>query len=258
MKNLIIIFITQLLLCLQVLSQENYINKLDDNGRKTGYWKINYPDGKIKYEGYFLNDKPVGEFKRYYPGGILQALLKYSDNSMTANAKLFYENGKLAAEGKYIIKEKDSTWNYYSSFDEKLIMKENYIKGKRNGESTKFYDNMSISERIMYINDKREGVWEQFYYNGSPRLKGTYVNDKLDGEFDSWTGNGKPSIKGIYKNGLMHGKWIYFNEKGEPEMTVEYNYGTMIPNEEMERRKDEFSKKVQESIGNYSDPELPL
>jgi len=252
--TLLIIFV--LLFPKSLLSQENPVNQLDEHGRKTGYWITFYPGGKVKYEGYFVNDMPVGEFKRYYPGGILQAEMIYSEDSGSAYARLYYENGKPAAEGRYLDKNKDSTWNYYSMFDGQLIMKENYKEGRREGESLKFYSNKNVSERIVFVNDERNGVWEQFFSDGTLRLRGHYQNNNREGEFNSWTGNGNPSISGHYYNGVMHGRWTYYDEKGEVEIVVEYNNGIMIPDKEYEKKQDEFSRRVQESIGNYSEPEL--
>jgi uncharacterized protein len=256
MKSIIFLLFAQFFFQYNIFSQEGVVNQYDEEGRKTGLWITLYPNGKTRYEGCFKNDMPVGEFKRYYSGGILQADMIYSEDSKTAYAKLFYENGKIAAEGKYQDKHKDSTWNYYSSYNGQLIMKETYINGKREGESLKFYNNTDVSEKIIFINDKRHGIWEQYYQDGSLRLSGNYINDQREGDFTAWHGNGTISIKGFYHNGLMHGKWTYFNDNGEEEIIVEYIEGTMIPNKDIERKKDEFSRRVQESIGNYSEPEL--
>lgn len=257
MKQLFFLFTLNLLFIYNVFSQDT-INQLDSLGKKKGYWRVLHENGKIRYEGFFINGDPVGEIKRYYTGGILQANLNYKQNSPEAYAKLYYENGELAAEGKYFDKQKDSTWNYYSSYDGHLTLKENYRLGSREGESIKMYNNDVISERMIFQHDKRNGIWEQYYQNGSPRLKGYYINDKREGEFISWTDTGKLSIKGNYKDGLMHGKWLYFDEDGELEITVEYNQGTMIPNKEMEKRQEEFSKRIQESIGDFKEPEMPF
>lgn len=257
MKYLLILLTYYYLFSASLYSQET-INQLDNQGRKTGYWRVLYDNGKIRYEGSFIDDKPVGEFKRYYPGGLIQAHLVYSENASVVYARLYHQNGKIAADGKYIDQQKDSIWNYYSYYGGQLTMKEDYKLGLREGESIKLYNNGGISERIVFQQDKRSGLWEQFYQNGSPRLKGFYLNDEREGEFISWTSDGKLSIKGNYKNGLMDGKWTYYDEKGEPEIVVEYEKGAMLPNKDIEKRQDEFSKRVQESIGNYSEPELPF
>ena len=63
-------------------------NLLDDAGRKTGPWKAYYPDSSLRYEGTFAAGKPVGEMKRYHPGGALAARLSYSEDSRSWFARL--------------------------------------------------------------------------------------------------------------------------------------------------------------------------
>ena len=43
------------------------INRTDSIGRKQGYWIKKDRDGTLKYEGRFVNDRPTGTFKYYYP-----------------------------------------------------------------------------------------------------------------------------------------------------------------------------------------------
>ena len=107
------------------------INYTDINGQKQGHWKKIYPNGKTAYEGNFMNNKPVGEFLRYFESGNICARLIYDKNGEHSTAKLYYEDGKLAAQGNYFVKQKDSTWNYYAR-DGRLIMIENYRCGKKN------------------------------------------------------------------------------------------------------------------------------
>ena len=255
------IFNTILFLCFlltEILSAQNTdLNNLDSEGRKTGYWKVFYPNGNVRYEGNFMNDKPVGELKRYYPGGILQAAMNFASDGESAYATLNYENGKLAAKGKYSGKLKDSTWNYYSQSDAHLTIKENYSYGKRHGESIKYYRNSQISEIVSFENDLRNGLWKQYFENGALRLMSSHMNDKREGLFQTWTYEGIPSVKGYYKNGVMHGQWTYFNDLGEIDILTEYNDGVLLPNEEIERRQEEFSRRVEESIGKFDETEYP-
>ena len=239
-----------------LLSQDSCFNNFDENGKKTGYWREFYDNGKIRYEGKFLEDHPVGEITRYYKGGTLQAKMLYTQDKREAYVKLYYENGKIAAEGRFIDKVKDSTWNFYSSYNEQLILKEYYLSGKRHGESIKLYPGRQISEKLIYELDSLNGSWEQYFENGTKRLSGNYLNGKREGEFRSWNAEGKPSIQGFYKNGVMHGKWKYFDQNGEVDIVVVYNNGVMEYNKEVEKLHEEFSRRVEESIGNYSEPEM--
>ena len=45
----------------------------ESRGQEAEWRKGTYPDGTLRYEGYFRAGKPAGEMKRYYPDGKLQA-----------------------------------------------------------------------------------------------------------------------------------------------------------------------------------------
>jgi len=53
------------------------VNQTDAGNLKQGYWERYYPNGKPMYQGYFRDDVPVGEMKRYYESGNLQAILDH-------------------------------------------------------------------------------------------------------------------------------------------------------------------------------------
>ena len=41
----------------------------EGRGQEAEWRKGTYPDGTLRYEGYFRAGKPAGEMKRYYPDG---------------------------------------------------------------------------------------------------------------------------------------------------------------------------------------------
>jgi antitoxin component YwqK of YwqJK toxin-antitoxin module len=129
--------------------------------------------------------------------------------------------------------------------------------GKKNGDSYKYYSGEKPSEYIQYQNDTKYGKWEQYFETGQKRLTGSYASDLLSGSFISYNPDGSISITGNYTNGVMDGKWTYFSETGEPDLTVEYKNGSMLPNADMDKKVEEFSKKVKSVIGNLDETELP-
>ena len=235
--------------CMCILyAQEEKTNQLDNQGNKTGIWKKYYENGNVRYEGTFKNNKPIGILKRYYPGGILQAEMYFSPDGETSYTKLFYKSGKIAATGKYINNQKDSTWLFYSFYNGRIAIKEDYKKGDLHGFSYRFYDNGDVSEKTEWEDGQKNGLWEQYYENDSVRLRTYYSNGLREGIFESWHNNGKPSIKGQYKEGVMDGLWHHFNEEGELQYTLEYIKGKMLPNPEYEKLQEDFSKKVNELL----------
>ena len=73
-------------------------NQMDEQGRKTGHWVVEYPNGKTMYEGDFLEGNPVGEMIRYTEEGHMKARIRfYPDNKRFVT--LYFPGKKKAAEG---------------------------------------------------------------------------------------------------------------------------------------------------------------
>ncbi len=240
-----------------MFAQDKPINQNDSEGRKTGVWETYYESGRVKSRGTFNQGHPVGELTKYYPGGIVQAMMNFDETGRVSYVKMFYETGNLASEGKYIDQKKDSVWNYFSTYDKRKAVSETYQMGKKQGLSYKFYAGGSPSEMHEWQNDQKSGKWEQYFENDQKRISGWYVADSLNGAFVSYNPDGSLSITGEYKMGAMNGIWTYYSETGEEEFSVEYINGRMLPNAEVEKRIDEFSKRVNDIIGDIDELETP-
>ena len=90
-RNIIILaFLVLPILALgQNVGQEGdtLLNYTDINGLKQGHWIKKFENGQTQYEAYFIDDKPVGEFKKYDSYGNLYVTLNYSSNGTDADAK---------------------------------------------------------------------------------------------------------------------------------------------------------------------------
>ena len=64
MKRLVLFFSL-----LPFISISQGINKLDDNGEKTGLWAKKYQNGNLRYKGQFKDGSPQGLFFYYYESG---------------------------------------------------------------------------------------------------------------------------------------------------------------------------------------------
>lgn len=250
------ILIAGILSSILLYSQEEAINQVDDNGNRTGLWKKYYENGQLRYEGIFKNGKPTGKLIRYFPEGGISAELIFHEDGETSWATLYYQSGKKAAEGKYINQEKDSTWNYYSFYNDRLTIKEDWKMGEKHGFTKKYYDDGKVAEITEWENGLKHGIWEQYYENNQLRLKTIYKEGKRDGDFMSYSPGGLPFIKGQYSDGLMDSTWIYYDEQGNPDITIEFEKGVQQPNAELKQRLEEFSKQIDEIIDNPPEPNM--
>ena len=189
MKNLLILlFISQasVVLC----TEKDSVNLVDPAGLKQGYWIIrndvkklpNYTmEAKVE-EGSFVDSRKIGIWKTYFPNGVLKNEITYDNNKQFGYAKMYYENGQLQEEGQW----ENQRWvgsykTYYKNG--KVEYDWNYNgNGKRDGEQFYGYENGEMMMKGFMQDGKETGVWEERYENGEPRAEKAYDNGTLDAD----------------------------------------------------------------------------
>ena len=87
-----IFFTILILISINVFSQnvgqkgDTLKNYKDINGLKQGYWEKPYKNGRIAYKAYFVNDKLVGDYFRYYSNG--KQMLKINKDERNVYCKI--------------------------------------------------------------------------------------------------------------------------------------------------------------------------
>ncbi|MCX7987287.1 MAG: toxin-antitoxin system YwqK family antitoxin [Bacteroidales bacterium] len=234
-------------------SADTLWNQTDAKGLKQGYWRAYYNNGKLRYKGFFKDNQPLGEFRRYYESGGILAIQHFT-SSGSSYVTLYYENGQVAAKGKYLGQKRDSLWQFYSYYDKTLRLEENYKDGKRNGLSVKYYPNRRPAETLNWIDDKREGEWKQYFQDGNLKLEAMYVNDKRHGYFRLYRPNGMPEVFGQFSENLMDGEWVYFDEKGQERMHIRYRKGEALNPALLDSLQQELIKSMDANQGKFPEP----
>jgi antitoxin component YwqK of YwqJK toxin-antitoxin module len=255
--NLKIVIIASLLaISAMAASQtETELNRTDLQGRKQGHWIKKYPDQTVMYEGFFKDNHPVGEFRRYSEDKTLKSLLIYSDDGTRAEATIYHPNGNISSNGTYINQKKEGNWKFFSAFVKGyLISEEQYSGNLRNGPSLKFYHDSTVAERLIYINDVRQGEWIQYYQNGAVCLKSNYVNGKINDRFEVWFEDGRIELSGQYKNDLREGSWYIYNRDGTIKYKVEYLAG-VTKDRQMDIDQSNYLDLLEKNKGKIADPE---
>jgi antitoxin component YwqK of YwqJK toxin-antitoxin module len=201
-------------------------NLLDEQGRKTGHWKVEYPSGSTLYEADFVEGNPVGTMVRYYENGAVKARMEFEAGGDRSLTHLFYNNGKLAAVGWYTKQLKDSVWTYYSELDGSVRVREPYLEGKLDGVVRSYYPDGKISEEVSWKQNLKEGPWKRYYQDGTPRLSGHFKNGLQDGSYEVFYSNGTNQIKGEYLDDKSQGTWYFYDEDGNAIDSLEYLHGT--------------------------------
>jgi len=243
MNRLFIIFIS-LLLSISTYAQPN-VNKKDEQGRKTGKWLSYYPGGKKKYEGTFRDGYEIGTFKYWTGNGILKSELSYSQKGEYADAKIYYNNGIVQAEGRFHNRKKDSIWNYYTKIPHILQKEEGYKDGVKHGPWRVYYRNGQLSSEIYWKDGKRDGEWNDYYEDGVPHVKAHFKDGKLEGEYKLFSTDSVLIKKGVYVDGKMEGVWKIYDDNGDLSRKERFTKGVM-------QEEANFSKGKLTSYKNYT------
>ena len=231
---------------------DTLINYTDINGLKQGHWIKKYSNGQTQYEAYFIDDKPVGEFKKYDSYGNLYALLNYSSDGAKADAKFFHRSGKVSAIGKYTGHEKDSIWLYYAD-NGILYLQESYKTGIKDGLFIQYTSEQKKIEETTWKNGEKHGVWRKYYATGPLMFEVNYEHGKLNGEGKVYYANGKLQKKGKYVNDLMEGSWLIFDVNGNYQNQYVYKHGYC---EKLAEEQNRTINELEKNMGNgeFDDP----
>ena len=151
------------------------------NGKRNGKGKEFYLSGYLKYEGEYLNNKRNGKGKAYLPpffrnkNGISGRALEFEGDFL--NDKKWNGTG-YDGEGNKIYKlingnGKVKEYNLIG----RLIYEGGYLNGERNGKGKEFN---FFQERLKfegeYLNGKRNGKGKEYWDNGELKFEGEYLS----------------------------------------------------------------------------------
>src|SRR5690348_8829225 len=102
-----------------------------------------YKDGTLKAEGLIINEKKNGEWKYFFPNGVLMSVETFKDDLLNGKIRYYFPSGKLQGI---------ETW----------------INGNLHDSATYFHENGNIEKKGKYTANQYEGEWRHFYSNGKP------------------------------------------------------------------------------------------
>lgn len=236
-----LIFSLFILLTSGLYSQQNQTDQL---GRKQGKW-VKYKDGVKFYEGEFKDDKPVGEFLRYYQSGRLSSKSVFSKEGSHCMTEIYYDKRKnpLKAKGIYIDQQKDSIWVYYNN-EGILVNEESYRNGVPHG-IWKLYNYFgALVKETPYVDGKIEGMQKEFFETGELKRSMQFVKDSLQGDFRVYFPDESLRIKGQFNQGMQDLEWYYYNEDGSVEFIEYYEMGSLIKRTDEEGHHYELQQEI--------------
>ncbi|MCD4746537.1 MAG: hypothetical protein K8R58_09570, partial [Bacteroidales bacterium] len=185
-----------LIIFLFVITYINAQNVVNPDGYNIFY----YENEKKSSEGFMKNGQPDGYWKTYNKNGILKS---------EGNRKNF---------------ELDSIWTFYNDSG-KVILKINYLKGKKNGIRTTYHEDEIEEEN--FIDNVKQGLTIYYYSDRKIRKKVNFIDGLEEGIAKEFSKKGIviklieykkgfiiniENINKTDKSNLKQGKWIYFYE----------------------------------------------
>jgi len=151
------------------------VNEKDAAVQKQGHWVIlntggkfaGFEEGALTEEGDYLDNKKIGIWTKYYPGGIKKHELTFTNNQPNGYAKFYYKDGLLQEEGMW----KDNKWvGEYRYYHENGNLFYNWVynaSGKREGTQQYFYENGNLMIEGAWKDGSESGLLKEYYENGS-------------------------------------------------------------------------------------------
>ena len=192
------------------LVSDEKLNRLDDNGNKTGTWKEFHENGKLKTETKYKNGKPDGIVKTYTKSGKLKEIEKFEKGEIVKDApelyfvdvyKTQFPDGSVKLLGGKKDGKKHGQFREYNLAGEVI---NGYI----------YKEDTLIAEGIITEEGLYKGKWEYYYTTGEIQAIGKYINGQKDSTWVYYYKNKKIEQKGNYKLGKPAGRWVWYYNTG--------------------------------------------
>ena len=192
-----------------------------------GYQKFYYQNGKISSEGIMRSGKPDGYWKTYFETGSLKSEGNRVDFLLDSTWKFYDEAGKLTVTINY---KNGSKNGLRVTFLEKEFITENFENDIKQGLTTYYFPDSTISKTVNFVNGKEDGPSKEFGEDGRVITLTTYKKgyvmsreriNRLDtegrkqGSWKFFHTNGLVKTEGKYKNDLKDGYFKDYDDKGK-------------------------------------------
>ena len=184
------------------------------NEIRDGLARMWYPNGRLRNEGTFEKNTPVGLHKRFYPNGQLVAEESYVEGVIDGPLVEYHDNGAKKQEGQFSAGKQAGTWR--SFFPDGAKQSEGaFLDGLKSGTWTSWHPTGEVQMEMPYDDQGRiQGTVLRKHADGSLEAQLTYVDGLVQGEVTQTWPDGKTRSVGSWKDGLRSGEWRFFHKDG--------------------------------------------
>lgn len=179
---------------------------------------------KATIEGYIVSAQNRWNLNANYMNG--RPLLKASFQDRELRIKdgyyvLYYDNGKIANEGKYVNNIREGIWKFYYPSGE---IKDSGLvfRGQMTEKWTSWYETGTIKFRASFQSTDSIKTYQTSSIT-TGKLNNQLPPYFLDGDWISYHANGTIDSKGTYSNNQKEGAWYFYRENGVPSSVELYH-----------------------------------
>ena len=173
--------------------------------------KIYYENGKLMYEGGFIDNKFEGYGKYYYLNDEYYEG-QFKNGLRNGKGILYYSNGNIIYEGDFVNDKFEGNGKYIYGGGE--YYNGQWKDNKKNGKGSLYAKNGNIIYVGDFVNDNYEGNG-RFYFEGGGYYDGQWKNHKKNGKGKIYDKYGKIKYDGDFINDQKDGYGIYYYDGGE-------------------------------------------
>ena len=245
---------------LPIISSAQYFpvspNKMDENGKRTGFWTILYdsaftketkntdsvyyyrlikyeagkPSSKVRdfyrngqkqWEGFLISMDPQvfdGSCIYYFQNGQPQFKINYVNGKANGPYLEFSSNGKLVGEGAMKDDLPIGKWNYYN--EEGVRIQSTEILADQSQATTVYYPSGGIQSKGIKLKNQKEGAWLSYYEDGTITTRCEYKNGERNGKWEWHNAQGVVEETGEYLKGNKFGYWVTYQDGAKALMKV--------------------------------------
>jgi len=158
----------------QANSAQDTLNRVDEMGRKQGYWKFvapesekpGYPNGALVEEGRYTNSKRIGVWRRYWPNGTVMSEITYQFGRPRGEYKTYYPNGKVEEQGSWDL---DRNTGKFLRYHPNGKLAQDFVfnaYGVRDGEQKYFHENGQLAVLVSVEEGREDGTLKRYTADG--------------------------------------------------------------------------------------------
>jgi antitoxin component YwqK of YwqJK toxin-antitoxin module len=192
---------------------------IDTEGRRLGEWKDYYPDGLLKAAGTYADNMRSGKWTFYFKNKRVEQTGEYIKGRENGIWTWYYDNGNIQREESYFNGKEDGIMVEYSESG-KILTRGDYVDGEKEGEwYYRVGDHIEVGN---YITGLKDGKWKYFYNDSTLAYEGNYFQGNADGKHKLYYENGNIKEERYYSAGIREKIWKRYDPEGNVVMTITY------------------------------------